>query len=78
MGFFSNLDAEIKYSLAKPEGEKLTRDDIIIRMRHAYVTALKIQEIAEQNPDAAELKDVQKMRNDYVKVGDGFFYKLIR
>jgi hypothetical protein len=78
MGFFNNLDASIKWSMGKPAGSKMTKEDLTIRMRHCYLQALRLQKVANDNPEAAEIKAIEKMRDDFVKAGDGFFYKLVK
>ena len=78
MGFFSNLDATITWSMQKPEGSRLTKEDLTIRMRHCYLQAIKLQKLINENPDAEELAAMEKMRDNFIKTADGFFYKLVK
>lgn len=78
MGYFSQLDAKIRESLEKPEGSKLTRRDLIIRLHHAHKAAREADKTARVTIHELDKKELLNLHKTYLEIAEKYFVKLIR
>jgi ClpP class serine protease len=78
MGYFSQLDAKIKESLEKPEGSKLSRRDLIIRLHHAHKTARIADKTARETPNESEKVKLKEIDKVYREIAEKYFLSLVR
>lgn len=78
MGYFKQLDIEIKESLAKPEGQKLTKNDLIIRLHHSHKSARVAIETAQNSTESEEKKQLIKIGATYLEIAEKYFLRLIK
>jgi hypothetical protein len=78
MGYFSELDAKIKESLAKSEGSKLSRRDLIIRLHHAHKTARHADKTARDALSEDEKVKLSEIDKVYREIAEKYFLSLVR
>ena len=78
MGYFKQIDANIKKSLQKPEGSNLTRSDLIIRLHHAHNAARAADLEARQTYRPGDKNKLIAITKDYIDIAEKYFLKLVR
>jgi hypothetical protein len=78
MGYFKELDITIKESLAKPDGQKLTKNDLIIRLHHAHRSARLATQTAETTAESEDKKQLLKIGATYLEIAEKYFLRLIK